>query len=108
MTAGRFHSGQFNAQYNNTLTTYFEQTSPTLTPTTGYHVITTQQIGTLFQVRIDGGAWSTITMPTGQAFAATTFSYGGSIIQNIGEINSGNPYTTEFDLYILSGVPSSS
>lgn len=107
MTAGRWHSGQFNAQYNNTLSTYFEQTSPTLAPVSGYHVITTQQIGTLFQVRIDGGAWSTITLPAGATFAATTFSYGGSIIQNIGEINSGNSYPALFDFYTGTGTPSS-
>jgi hypothetical protein len=106
LTAGRYHSGQFNAQVNNTSSGYFFQTAPTLVPASGYHVITLQQIGTLLQTRIDGGPWSTVTLPPGQQFAATTFSYGGSIIQGIGQVNSGNSYPELYDLICGQGIPS--
>jgi len=74
----------------------------------GYHVFTAQQIGSTLRYSIDGGPYVSTTIGGTDPFSATTFSYGGSIIQNIGNINSGNAYSQLFDFYAFTGVPSAS
>lgn len=80
--------------------------SQTTISSSGFHVFTAQQVGATLRYRIDGGAWVTTTISGTNAYSSTQFSYGGSIIQNIGNIQSGNSFAQLFDMLAFSGTPS--